>query len=157
MDSSSATAARASVSRLPRVHERAPLQSIAGEMTDATRSLFLGVAQNVSQKEDAQLSAALADAVARARAAAAHWDFEAPSKVVDGCIAGIFPAYRDDDLNRVRVAVVARLALEHSQVEDRLPTSVLALYPSFFDRVARFLANITGRTYKVEFFCKDVR
>jgi hypothetical protein len=126
-------------------------------MTDATRSLFLDVAQNVSQKEDAELSAALPHAVARARAAAAHWDFGAPSKIVDGCIAGIFPAYRDDDLNRIRVAVVARLALEHSEVEDRLPASVLALYPSFLDRVARFLANTTGRTYKVDFYCKDVR
>jgi hypothetical protein len=126
-------------------------------MADATRSLLLAIGQNVSREENTLLEAGLPLAAARARNTAGHWAFEAPSKAVDDWIAGVFSGYRDESLNRIRVAAVARLALEHSEVEDRLPASVLGLYPNFFERLARFLSNATSRTYKPDFYWKDVR
>jgi hypothetical protein len=135
----------------------APIPFTAGEIADSTRSLLLSVARNVSQREDALIGDTLAAAVVRARHAAKHWAFEAPSTVVEGWIVSLFPGYRDEELNRIRVAVLARLALEHSDVQDRLPVSVLCLYPGFFERLARFLANATTRSYKPDYYFKDVR
>ena len=160
MDSSSATAPRLVGSRLPgikRIRARAPVRFPAGEMTDATRSKFVELAQNVSSQENELLNISLPVTAAEARRSASHWAFEEPSRTVEALIERLFPDYRAEELNRIRVAVVARLVLEHSEVEDQLPASVLSLYPEFFERLSEFLAKTTGRTYKPDFFCKDVR
>ncbi len=126
-------------------------------MAEGTRSLLLEIALNVAPEENALLSAALPLTAAEARKTAGHWAFEAPSNAINDWIANAFPRYRDEELNRIRVAIVARLALDHCEIEDRLPPSVLGLYPSFYARLAGFLSNTTSRTYKPDFFCKDVR
>src|SRR5215831_10073232 len=160
MDSSSATAARLIGSRLPgirRMRPRAAIRGLVGDMTDAARARLAELAQNVSPKENGLLRASLHATAADARRAASHWAFEEPSRAVEAMIARLFPEYRAEELNRIRVAVVARLALDHSDVEDQLPASVLALYPAFFERISEFLTKTTSRTYRPDFFCKDVR
>jgi hypothetical protein len=158
MDSSSATAARLIGSRLPSIKRmRATVRLPAGQMADAARSRFMELAQNLSAQEKALLDSSLPAAAAQARHAAGHWAFEGPSRAVEALVARLFPEHQIEELNRIRVAIIARLVLEHSEVEDQLPASVLSLYPAFFDRLAEFLAKTTSRSYRPDFFCKDVR
>jgi hypothetical protein len=133
------------------------VQFPAGEMADDARSLLLNVARNVSRGEASLIDDTIAVAAAKARLAGNHWAFDAPSKAIEAWIAGMFPGYSEEELNRLRVAVVARFALEHSDVSHHLPASVLALYPVFFERLARFLANTANRIYKLDYYFKDVR
>jgi hypothetical protein len=118
------------------------------------------VASEVTREEDRQLRAHLGAVAAEACAAASHWDFTAPSRIVRAFLGdrGRFPsAASERDYVRLERAAVARLALEHFRVGERLPNAVIALYPEFFRRLARFLAERVGDRYEDDYFAKDVR
>lgn len=119
------------------------------------KSQFEARARDVSEREDARLRAELSAAAARARAAADHWNFSGPARAIDQMLDLIAPASVQDK-TRLRCVAIARLALEFFRVEERLPPSVLTLYPGFLQRLARHLSE-TGEEYGEEFFAKDVR
>jgi hypothetical protein len=57
----------------------------------------------------------------------------------------------------LRQAAIARLALGFFRPDDRLPSSILKLYPTFFGRLASFLHDRVNGVYNDDFFAKDVR
>jgi len=110
--------------------------------------------------EDAQFKRLLPAAASRARAIAGHWDFMAPARMIDQMLedSGAFPRGGDvQGKTRLRRVAVARLALDHFQVDDALPQSVTSLYPDLFRRVAKFVTEGVGERYDEEYFAKDVR
>jgi hypothetical protein len=118
------------------------------------------VANDVSAEENRQFRRLLPSAAADARAIAGHWDFAAPARVLDRLIEeprafpeGSNPRHR----TRLRQSAVARLALGFFQPNDRLPDTVLKLYPPFFGRLAAFLHDRVSGDYDDDFFAKDVR
>jgi hypothetical protein len=117
-------------------------------------------ASDVSEDEDRKLDRLLPAAAEEARAAAAHWQFLAPAQVIDAMIANreVFPrAGEGAGKTRLRRVVVARLALNHFEIPDALPESVMALYPDHFRRLVKFLSEGTAESYDEEYFAKDVR
>ncbi len=122
-----------------------------------TVAVFREIESDVSIDEHAALVESLPRTAQAAREVAGHWDFSAPSKVVDGWLASRYPSYQDSDILRLRKAIVARLCLYHFSVGDRLPPSIIDLYPGFFARLARFLSNKVTHRYKQDFYCKDIR
>lgn len=125
----------------------------------ADRTQFEARARDVSEREDASLREKLSAAAAQARAAADHWDFFGPARIIDRMLdnIGAAGALTPPDKTRLRCVAVARLALEYFRVEARLPPSVLTLYPEFMQRLARHLSEIGSEEYGEEFFAKDVR
>jgi hypothetical protein len=118
------------------------------------------VASDVAAEEERQFDRHLPGAAARARAAAGHWEFFAPSRVIDRLLddRDAFPMAGDvKGKTRLRRVTVARLALRHFQIEDSLPPSVACLYPDLFRRLAKFIADGVGESYDEEYFAKDVR
>jgi hypothetical protein len=118
------------------------------------------VANDVSADENRQFRRLLPSTAADARAVAGHWDFAAPARVVNRLIGdhrafpqGSVPRHR----TRLRQAAVARLALGFFQPVDRLPDSILTLYPSFFGRLSAFLQDRVNGSYDDNYFAKDVR
>jgi hypothetical protein len=118
------------------------------------------VANDVSAEESRQFRRLLSSVVADARAVAGHWDFGSPARVLDRLVEdsrafpqGTHPRHRA----RLRQAAVARLALGFFEPNDRLPDSILKLYPSFFGRLAAFLHDRISGSYDDNFFAKDVR
>jgi hypothetical protein len=49
------------------------------------------------------------------------------------------------------------LALDHFQIESRLPDSIVALYPDLFARLSIFLADKATGGYDDDYYAKDVR
>ena len=117
------------------------------------------VAGDVSPDEERELTRLLPAAAEAARAAASHWQFLAPAQAIDTMLSnGDFPgAANVQGRTRLRRSAIARLALRHFRVNDSLPGSVLALYPDFFRRLAKFLTEAMGEAYDEEYFAKDVR
>jgi hypothetical protein len=118
------------------------------------------VANDVSAEENRQFRRLLPSAAADARAIAGHWDFASPARVLDMLVGdsrafpqGVDPRRR----TRLRRAAVARLALGFFQPHDRLPDSILKLYPSFFGRLSTFLHDRVNGSYDDDYFAKDVR
>jgi hypothetical protein len=117
------------------------------------------VAANVGPEEDREFARLLATTAEKARGAAAYWQFLAPAQCIDAMLSdGSFPKAVDaPGRTRLRCVAIARLALHHFRVSDSLPPSVLALYPDFFRRMAKFLTEGAGEAYDEEYFAKDVR
>ena len=126
-------------------------------MHAATKARLTAIADDVTSDEGARLESGLPVAAPTARSAATHWDFDAPSYVIDSFISTAFPECPHDSLIRIHKAVVARLALEHFAPEDELAPSVIDRYPAFFERLAQFLSHSPDRGYRFGFFVKDVR
>ena len=129
-------------------------------LTPTDHALLAAVANEVSPEENRQFRRLLPAVAAEARAAAGHWDFMAPANVVDRLIedARAFPKGAEArNRMRLRQAAVARLALGFFRPDDRLPSSILKLYPAFFGRLASFLHDRVDGAYDDDFFAKDVR
>src|SRR5690242_15172158 len=86
-----------------------------------TVAVFREIASDVSIDEHAAIMESLPRTAQAAREVAGHWDFSAPSKVVDEWLASRYPSYADSDILRLRKAIVARLCLYHFSVGDQLP------------------------------------
>lgn len=133
--------------------ETLPIDSVIRSQLEAT-------AGEVSGDEHREFERLLPGAAAKARAAGGHWDFGVPSYVIDELIGNPF-AFRDgtrpDVKARLRSVAVARLVLRFFRVEDRLSDTILALYPDFFERLARFLSGRARYHYEDDYFAKDVR
>src|ERR1700704_4743361 len=118
-----------------------------------SRTQLKVAADEVVGDEGRQFNRLLPAAASRARAIAAHWDFLAPARVIDQLLeeSDAFPRGGDvQGKTRLRRVTVARLALDFFQVEDRLPPSVSSLYPDFFGRLAKFVAEGVGEHYDDE-------
>lgn len=129
-------------------------------ITPADHARLAAVANDVSPEENRQFRRLLPAVAAEARAVAGHWDFGCPCYVVDRLIDDprAFPGNADRRYRaRLRQAAVARLALGFFRPHDRLPDSVLKLYPAFFGRLATFLHDRVSGAYDDDFFAKDVR
>ena len=129
-------------------------------ITPADHALLAAVANEVSPDENRQFRRLLPAVAAEARAVAGHWDFGSPCYVVDRLIedTSAFPNGADKrNRTRLRQAAVARLALGFFRPDDRLPSSILKLYPAFFGRLASFLHDRVNGVYDDDFFAKDVR
>jgi hypothetical protein len=129
-------------------------------ITPADHARLAAVANEVSPEENRQFRRLLPSIAAEARAIAGHWDFMAPANVVDRLIEDdrAFPRGADErNRTRLRQAAVARLALGFFRPDDRLPTSILKLYPAFFGGLADFLHDRVAGAYDDDYFAKDVR
>lgn len=118
------------------------------------------VANDVSAEENCQFRRLLPSVAADARAVAGHWEFASPARVLDRLIEDPRTFPQGPGLrhrSRLRQAAVARLALGFFQPNDRLPDSVLKLYPAFFGRLSVFLHDRVNGSYHDDFFAKDVR
>ena len=125
-------------------------------MDTETRRAFEDAVAKVGPGDGAAVMNGLEHAASAARAAARHWDFCAPSKAIDDWLVETFGDRSPEEFHSLRKAAIAGLALKHFTPSDRLPDSVLRLYPAFFRRLSHFLT--TGNTsYKTDFLCKDVR
>jgi len=129
-------------------------------ITAATQASLVAVANEVAPEEDRQFRRLLPAIAAEARARGGHWDFTSPAYVVDRVIEdphafpnGVEPRHR----TRLRQAAVARLVLGFFGPDDRLPESILRLYPEFFGRLSSFLHDRVDGVYNDDFFAKDVR
>jgi len=134
------------------------IQELAFTPTD--HALLAAVANEVSPEENRQFRRLLPAVAAEARAVGGHWDFGSPCYVVDRLIedARAFPRGAEArNRTRLRQAAIARLALGFVQPDDRLPSSILKLYPAFFGRLATFLHDRVNGVYDDDFFAKDVR
>jgi hypothetical protein len=129
-------------------------------ITPTDHALLAAVANEVSPEENRQFRRLLPAVAAEARAMASHWDFMSPANVVDRLIndRSVFPnSAQARNPTRLRQAAVARFALGYFRPGDRLPSSILKLYPAFFGRLARFLHDRVNDAYDDDFFAKDVR
>ena len=97
----------------------------------------------------------LPQAARNARIAARHWDVSAPAREIDNILAGL--AESEEARTRLRRSAVARLALEHFHVQDKLPPSILSLFPDHIRQLAEFLAEGVENSYNEDYFIKDVR
>jgi hypothetical protein len=124
------------------------------------RSDLFSIAAQLSMTERLELADRLPAFAAKARSLAGHWDFAAPSRAIDRLLVE-FSAPRDPkgtaEFDRLRRAIVAHLVLDHFEVEDNLPSSVIALYPEFFDRMIKFLSTKACYSYPQEYYEKDIR
>jgi hypothetical protein len=127
------------------------------QIADKARSELMAVARQLSSREKEQLGHLLPAFASKARSLAEHWDFAAPSRIVDQLLTDPCAFPDSPDIERLRRVVVARLALDHFEVEDRLPSSIVALYPKFFDRLVTFLSTRACYSYPHEYYSKDVR
>jgi hypothetical protein len=127
---------------------------------EAICSQLEAIAGEVSGDERREFERLLPGASAKARAAGGHWDFGAPARVIDTLLGNPF-AFRDcanpEVKMRLRRVAVAQLALRFFKVEDRLSEPILALYPEFFSRLARFLSGRALYHYENDYYVKDVR
>jgi len=124
------------------------------------RSRLEMMAAEATPAEDGTLRALLPAAAARARTAAKHWNFTAPAGAINELVLNPenLPACRDaEGKHRLQRVVVARLALNHFQLEDTLPSSILSLYPSFLKRLSASELQRSCEAYRDDFFAKDVR
>jgi hypothetical protein len=129
-------------------------------MTATDQALLAAVANEVSADENREFRRLLPAVAAEARAVAGHWDFGSPSYVVDRLIEDTraFPnGTGERNKSRLRQAAVARLALGFLRFDDRMPTSIVKLYPAFLARLATFLHDRVRGVYDDDFFAKDVR
>ncbi len=134
------------------------IQELSIRATD--HALLAAVANEVSPEENRQFRRLLPACAAEARAVAGHWDFGSPCYVIDRLIddTRAFPKGTEArNRTRLRQAAIARLALGFFRPEDRLPSSILKLYPAFFGRLATFLHDRVNGVYDDDFFAKDVR
>jgi len=123
-------------------------------MAPLTRDRFIAIATEVTETEDEVLRRLLPIGARDARAAAGGQDHGAPSAAI---IAALSTAFTDDVIEtRMKRIAVARLALEHFRVEDRLPVNVVDLYPMLFERTSAFLSDSADH-YQDDLFAKDVR
>jgi hypothetical protein len=128
------------------------------QLNRATMDRLLRAANDVSASENPHLLGQLPLAASAARSAAEHWDFGAPSRAVENLLFPILGPLTDETTRaRLRRAAVARLALDHFEIQRPLPASVMALFPEHFARLARYLTEGPGDRYVDEFFAKDVR
>jgi hypothetical protein len=126
----------------------------------SARSRLEMMAAEATADEDERFRALLPGAVAKARKAAKHWDFMAPVNEVRRLAFNDenFPASRDTpERERLERVLVARLALDHFEVEDKLPHSVTSLYGAFFERLAGSALHDGYQDFRDDFFAKDVR
>ncbi len=127
------------------------------------RAQLLAVTREASADEDREFRRLLPGAAAKARAIAAHWDFMGPARVIDDFILDIldsvaFAKAKDSSSNaRLRRVAVARLILDFFEIQDRLPPSVIGLYPAFVARLAKFVTEKATDGYDEDYFAKDVR
>ena len=129
-------------------------------LTPTDHALLAAVANEVSPEENRQFRRLLPAVAAEARAVAGHWDFGSPCYVVDRLIEDTraFPNGPEArNRTRLRQAAIARLALGFFRPDDRLPSSIMKLYPAFFGRLATFLHDRVNGIYDDDFFAKDVR
>jgi hypothetical protein len=134
------------------------IQELSIAATDHAR--LAAVANEVSPEENRQFRRLLPAVAGEARAMAGHWDFTLPAAAVDRLIEDprAFPKGGDArNRTRLRQAAVARLALGFFRTEDRLPESILKLYPEFLGRLSVFLHDRVNGAYDDDFFAKDVR
>jgi hypothetical protein len=129
-------------------------------IAQTARSDLLSIAAELSVMEKQVIAARLPAFARKARSFAGHWDFAAPSHAIDRLLVEVSP-HRDPRgtaaFDRLRRAIVAQLVLDHFEVEDNLPSSVIGLYPEFFDRLIRFLSTKANYCYPQEYYEKDVR
>jgi hypothetical protein len=109
----------------------------------AAKAQFEARARDVNEREEAGLRAELAAAAARARVAADHWDFFGPARAIDQMLDKVAASAEAPlEKTRLRCVAVARLVLDFFHVEERLPPSILTLYPGFLQRLARHLGEV---------------
>ena len=122
-------------------------------LDDRTIPALNDVADCLSTAERARIDADLPQLAETARRISGHWDFAGPAMVFERWIE------REDEQDRLRLkkALVARLAVQLFRIEDRMPSSVIALYPAFLQRLASFLKEGAEETYDIDYFIKDVR
>lgn len=118
-----------------------------------TEVALADVAGQVSPAERSRMEAALPALVEAAREISGHWDFAAPAMVFERWLESE-PA---SERLRLKKALVARLLRDYFRVDDRMPSTVLGLYPSFLQRLAEFLLTGAQQDYDVDYFIKDVR
>jgi hypothetical protein len=123
----------------------------------AAHEQLLRIAGEASEAEKAQIADQLPAIARKARAAASHWDFKAPSTVADKFILEVRPSANADDAGKTRLrrVLVARFALGFFEVKEKLPGSVIELLPRAVSRLAAFLGR--PGDYDDDFFAKDVR
>jgi hypothetical protein len=130
------------------------------DLEPATRSELVAVAGQLSHLESPELQRLLPAFAKEARTTASHWDFEAPARVFDRLFSDprAFPdGTTANGKDRLRRALVARLALDHFRVDDRLPRSIVKLYPDFFRRLSKFLFEKACYFYPQDYYVKDIR
>lgn len=123
----------------------------------ATLQSFRETASNLLPYEACNLDRFLPKLVPKARMMAKHWDFFAPTKVIDAALADedLFP-HAQLKPARLRRATIATIALNHLRVDDDLPASVISLYPDWLARLARYIATDL-KAYDPEYYAKDLR
>jgi hypothetical protein len=88
-------------------------------------------------------------------------DFRTPVKKVEAVFLKNAAHHSQDDQAVLKRALVAKLALYLPHLVEKmdLPSSILALYPDAFERLADFLKSAGDDPYDSagDFFCKDVR
>jgi hypothetical protein len=129
-------------------------------IAQTARSDLVSIASQLSTAEKLRFTERLPGFAGRARSLAGHWDFAAPSRAIDRLLAEISQLRNHRGaaaFDRLRRAVVAQLVLYHFEVEDNLPSSVIGLYPGFFDRLIKFLSMKACYSYPQEYYEKDIR
>jgi hypothetical protein len=121
----------------------------------ATRERFVAASNDLSARERERLEESLPKAVDKARKVAGHWEFGAPAQAIDSIFKD--NGKSSSDSSRLRRAAIGHLALRFFSVEDRLPASVMELYPEFFARLSRFIAERLDELYDEDYYAKDVR
>ncbi|WP_349370907.1 hypothetical protein [Salinarimonas sp.] len=95
------------------------------------------------------------DIIARAEAAARHWDFTAPARVLDRVVEVRDPG-RPRGAARRRIVAALALRLPERIPALRLPGSILELYPDAVGKMARFLREDEPE-YDLDHYAKDAR
>jgi hypothetical protein len=121
----------------------------------ATHQRLVAAANDICAVERERFGEFLPGAVGKARKVAGHWEFDGPARA----IGSIFSDSENSpsDKSRLRRAAIGQLALSYFSVEDQLPTSVMELYPEFFGRLSRFIAEGADKFYDDDYYAKDVR
>lgn len=131
-------------------------------LTPKQIKILNAVAARLNPEERALAAMASATAPTRAAAAAGHWDIAQPARAVEGALIAAGADEGSDGLANVsgdlRRALIATWLkdLPERAAQARLPSSVLALYPWWLEKLTAFLDEGRG-DYETDYWIKDVR
>lgn len=120
-------------------------------LSNSQVAAFNAVRDRLDAGQRARVDIASVEAVAPARASAAHWNFDLPSHAADAALG----EDADDDMRRALVATWALELPGRAKAAD-LPPEVTELHPYWLDRLAEFLTAAEG-PYDRDHWAKDVR
>lgn len=117
---------------------------------------FQAISQDLASQERAVFDDLVRSAIDAAQPVRKHWDFSAPAKIADREIARMIAPKSEAGKQRLRRAFVAAACLEQTgQFIQKLPDSVVSLYPRFYARMADYLKS--PEVYSDDDYAKDVR